>query len=205
MSVSPPSAGLRRAARVAVSTVLAFGMSAGAVAEVRTSTQIHSYYVSGTNARSLVSYMRSHPFHGDGGDAVANVRPSYRLSASTTISGGTCRASRVTLSISFVMTLPRARSASSMSASTRGAWNSFTAFASRHENTHKSIYVQCGNAFVARAQRLTASNCAGLQASIRRLLETEKRACEIRQRAFDRSEYRRLSGLSLFQLAKSSR
>jgi len=193
---------LGRAARFSISAGLAVSIASAAWAGVKSTTQYRSYYVSGSTARSLVSYMRSHPFRGDRGDAVANVRPNYRLSVATKSSGGTCRASVVTLNISFVMTLPRARSESSMASSTRNAWRSFVSFAKRHESTHRNIYVQCGNSFVAKAQRMTNKSCGALQASIRRLLESEKRACESKQRAFDRREYGRVKNLSLFRMGR---
>jgi predicted secreted Zn-dependent protease len=132
---------------------------------------------------------------------MANVRPSYALSVVTRQTGGVCRASSVTLNIRFVMTLPRART-SSMSSGTRAAWNSFVAFARRHENTHRSIYLSCANAFVAKAERMTASTCSGLQAAIRTRLASEQRACDARHRAFDRSEAGRARGLRLFTLAR---
>jgi predicted secreted Zn-dependent protease len=193
-----------RFARCAIAAFLSVSLGADAFAEVKTSTQTRSYGVGGTTAASLVSYMRSHPFRGDHGDAVANIRPYYGLTTATKQTGGTCRASNVTLSIRFVMTLPYARSPSAMGSSTRSAWSSFVAFTRRHEETHKRIYVQCGNTFVAKAQRLTASNCGALNASIRQLLESEKRACDARQRAFDRADYNRVFGLSLFTMARSS-
>jgi len=193
-----------RIGRTAVVAGLIAGLGTTAFAEVRSSTQTRSYSVGGTTARSLVSYMRSRPFHGSRGDAVANIRPSYALNVATRQSGSVCRASKVTLNIRFVMTLPRAQSTSAMNASTRSAWNAFVAFTRRHEETHRSIYVQCGNNFVAKAERMTASNCGALQASIRQLLEREKSACEARQRAFDRSEYRRVAGLSLFRMARGT-
>ncbi|MCB1490149.1 MAG: DUF922 domain-containing protein [Bauldia sp.] len=192
----------RRAARIAVSVALAAGIATSAWAGVKTSTQYRSYYVSGSTARSLVSYMRSHPFRGDRGDAVANVRPNYRLSMATKSSGGTCRASAVNLHIAFTMTLPRARSESAMASSTRNAWRSFVSFAKRHESTHRNIYIQCGNSFVAKAQRMTNKSCGALQASIRRLLESEKRSCEAKQRAFDRRDYGRVRNLSLFRMGR---
>jgi predicted secreted Zn-dependent protease len=193
---------IRSAGWVALGVVLAGSFGAGALAEVRTSTVTRGYSVGGTTASSLVSYMRSNPFHGDSGDAVGNIRPYYSVSSVTRQSGGTCRASKVTLNIRFVMTLPQARSAAAMGASTRSAWNSFVAFTRRHEETHRSIYIQCGNAFVAKAQRLTASTCGALHASINRLLEAEKRACATRHRAFDRAEASRLRNLSLFRMAR---
>jgi predicted secreted Zn-dependent protease len=194
----------RTATRGALGTVLAGSLCVGALAEVRSSTQTQSYSVGGTTAASLVSYMRSNPFHGSKGDAVANIRPNYALNIATSQNGGTCRASKVTLNIRFVMTLPRARSASAMGSSTRSAWNSFVAFSRRHEETHRSIYVKCGNDFVAKAERMTASSCAALQASIRKLLETDKAVCEGRQRAFDRADYGRVASLGLFRMARGS-
>jgi predicted secreted Zn-dependent protease len=184
--------------------LLAGSLSVAALADVRTTTQSRAYSVNGSTASSLVSFMRSNPFRGDTGDAVANVRPYYTLNVATKATGGTCRASGVTLNIRFVMTLPHARSISAMASSTRSAWNSFVAFTRRHEDTHRRLYIQCGNSFVAKAQRLTASSCGAVQASIRRLLEAEKRACDSRQRAFDRADYGRINGLSLFQMARGS-
>ena len=66
--------------RAAVVAGVAGSLSVGALADVRTSTQTRSYSVGGTTATSLVSYMRSNPFHGARGDAVANIRPNYALS-----------------------------------------------------------------------------------------------------------------------------
>lgn len=193
---------VRSASRIAICATIAFGMSATAMAGVSTSTQYRSYTVSGSTAKSLVSYMKRNPFRGDRGHAVANVRPYYKLSVATRTSGGTCRASTVNLNIRFVMTLPKARSESSMASSTRSAWRSFVSFAKRHENVHRSSYIGCGKSFVAKAQRMTNKSCAGLQAQIRRQLETDKRACERKQTAFDRREYGRVRGLALFRMAR---
>lgn len=193
---------VRWAGRTAVATGVAAGLHAAAMADVRTSTRTQSYSVGGTTAASLVSYMRANPFRGANGDAVANIRPSYALRIASKQSGGTCRPSEVTLDINFVVTVPRARSA--LGGSTQSAWNSFVAFAKRHEDTHRRIYVECGNAFVAKAEKLSASSCAGLDASIRGLLEAEKRACDSRQRAFDRADYGRINGLALFKMAGGS-
>jgi predicted secreted Zn-dependent protease len=185
-----------------LAAVLLGSLSSQAFAGVRSSTTYRSYMVGGTSASSLVSYMRSRPLAGDHGPAMANIRPSYALSVATRQAGGVCRASSVTLNIRFVMTLPAART-SSMSSKTRAAWNSFVAFARRHENTHRSIYLGCANSFVATAERMTAVNCGSLQAAIRGRLAAEQRACEARHRAFDRSEAARARGLSLFRLARS--
>lgn len=196
------SSWLGRGARLLTVAVSLAGFSAAVSAEVRTTTQQRAYNVSGSTSKSLVSYMRSRPLRGDHGNAVANIRPTYRISAPTKMIGGTCRAPKVTLHIRFVMTLPRARSESAMASSTRNAWRSFVSFSRRHEQTHRKIYIQCGNTFVAKAQKMTNKSCAGLQAALRRQLETEKRACERKHRAFDRRERGRINSLSLFRMAR---
>jgi predicted secreted Zn-dependent protease len=190
---------VRRAASFSVAAGIAISLNLGAAAEVRTSTRTQYYPVGGTSARTLVGYMRSNPYRGSNGDAVANIRPSYSLNVASRQSGGTCRPTKVTLNINFTVTVPRARSA--LDGATRTAWNGFVSFAKRHEEGHRRIYIQCGNAFVAKAERLSASNCATLQAATRRLLEVEKGVCEGRQRAFDRSEYGKVAGLALFKIA----
>lgn len=200
-----PNSGKLRRRRIGAAVLIAAGfVLAGtpATADVRTTTSSRSYSVGGSTAAALVSYMRSRPIRGDYGNAVANIHPTYNLSVATAAGKGGCRASKVTLKIHFAMTLPTART-SGMAASTRSAWNSFAAYARSHENTHKRIYIQCGNNFVAKAQRVTASSCGAVQASVRRLLESEKRSCESKQRAFDRAERSRIASMSLFRMARS--
>jgi predicted secreted Zn-dependent protease len=198
-SIAPRRFGSRGIAALAAASLVLSGEFAAA--GVSTSTQTSSYRVGGSTATDLVSYMRYHPFHGDSGAAVANIRPSYSLSVVTSQGGGACRASAVNLRVSFVMTLPSASSAAAMSPATRAAWNSFVAFARRHEERHRAIYLQCANTFVAKAKQMTAGSCLGLNVNIRNLLESQKRACDRLQLAFDRQDAPRVLGLSLFAMA----
>jgi predicted secreted Zn-dependent protease len=142
--------------------------------------------------------MRSNPFRGDRGGAVANIRPRYTLDVATKKTGGSCRVSKVNLKIRFVLTLPRAKE-SAMSPRTRSLWRGFVTFARRHEQRHRSIYLQCARNFAAKAQRLSGSSCGSLKASARRMLNAEQRACDRRHAAFDRSERRRLGRQPLFR------
>lgn len=198
-SIAPRRFGSRgNAVLAALALVLSVVEATGGVS---TSTRIVTYRVVGSSASDLVSYMRRNPFPGDHGAAVANIRPSYSLSIAGKQAAGGCRASSVNLKVSFVMTLPSASGA--MSPATRAAWNGFVAFARRHEEGHRAIYLQCANAFVAKAQQMTAATCMGLDASIRSLLESQKRACDRQQAAYDRRDGPRVTGLGLFAMAGS--
>jgi len=190
-----------RAVAIAVVAIALATDSLTALAGV-TSTTSHRYYsVSGTSKATLARKIRSNPFRGDGGRAVANIRPKYALNVTTKNVGKTCRVTDVNLNIRFLLTLPRADE-KAMSASTRSLWRGFVSFARRHEERHRAIYLQCARNFAAKAQRLSGSSCAGLKARAQRLLNAEDRACDRRHAAFDRSERRRLSRQPLFRTAR---
>src|SRR5213076_1703304 len=111
---------------------------------------LHAYVVGGTSGPGLVSYMRRRPFPGDNGPAVANIRPHYTLSVDTTYADAVCKPSDIDLNIDFVMTLPAAKTPAAFSPWTRSAWNGFVDFARRHEETHRTIYLDCADDFVAK-------------------------------------------------------
>jgi predicted secreted Zn-dependent protease len=171
-----------------------------AIAGVTSTTSQRYYTVSGTAKSTLARRMRSNPFRGDGGGAVANIRPKYSLDVVTKKTGSSCKVVQANLKVRFTLTLPRAKE-SAMSAGTRSVWRSFVSFAKRHEQRHRDIYLQCARNFVAKAQRISGSNCAGLKAKAQRLLNAEDRACDKRHAAFDRSERRRLGSQALFRTA----
>ena len=181
-----------------------FADSLAAFAGVTSTTSTRYYNVSGTTKKTLAHKMRSNPFRGDRGGAVANIRPKYTLDVKTVKTGGTCKASNVNLRVRFVLTLPRAKEGA-MSSGTRSVWRSFVSFARRHEQRHRSIYMQCARNFVAKAKRLTAPSCGAVKAKARRLLNAEDRACDRRHAAFDRSERKRLVRQPLFRSTRTAR
>lgn len=200
----PAGSGRKLRNLVAATLAAAFLLDGSAVAGVTSATATRFYSVGGTTQSSLAAKMRANPFRGDRGGAVANIRPRYSLSVATKQDGGTCRVSSVNLRVSFVLTLPRAKEAA-MSSGTRSAWRGFVSFARRHEQGHRSIYMQCAHNFTVKAQRLSGSSCGGLQSQARRLLDAENRACDKRHAAYDRSERRRVSGLALFRNTRTAK
>jgi predicted secreted Zn-dependent protease len=175
-----------------------------ASAEVRSSTATRFYSVGGTTQAGLAANMRSNPFRNEGGGGVANMRPNYSLSVTTAKDGAMCQVKNVNLSIDFVMTLPKAKE-SAMSSGTLSAWRDFVSFARRHEQGHRSIYMQCAHNFLVKAQALAGPSCGALKATAERLLDAENRACGTRHAAYDRSERRRIGGLALFRTATANR
>jgi predicted secreted Zn-dependent protease len=185
-------------------TMVAAGLAVAAApagAGVSSATVVTDYLVNGTTATGLVSYMLNHPYPAAVSDTVAHIQPHYVLAVATREEGGACRPRSVDLSIRFDIVLPKATQAAAMAPVTLAAWNSFAAFARRHEETRRSIYLQCATEFVAKAMRQVDGSCPALEANVRGLLETAKRLCDARQDDFARIQYPRVLSEKLFVLA----
>ena len=169
-----------------------------AAADIRATTNIHNYHVVGSTSDSLVAYLRSNPFHGPKGPALANIRPTYALNVETREAYGMCSPANVTLNLTFDMTLPKASEAT-MGADTQYAWRTFVNFARKHEETHRAIYLDCARTFLSEAAKLSTSGCESLKAQAAQLLAAENRACDLRQQAFDAKDGPRVLGLALFK------
>lgn len=182
------------------------GSCFAASANPRSITIIRDYRVHGNTERSLVNSMKSRPFRGDKGPALANVRPRYRLTTETLKLDRLCRIKTIDLSIRFIMTLPRAVNSDQFNPRTRRAWASFRAFSKRHENVHRGIYMNCARSFLREARRLSvAGSCSALKRRVSRMLRDQKRDCERFNDAFDRRELSRLRALALFRNARLRR
>lgn len=194
-----------RAALLSVTSTLLIAAASSLVsvpagAGVTSSTEWRDYRVGGTTRAGLLGYMRANPFPGDEGPAYANIRQTYALSLETKEQGSVCRAAAVNIHIHFVITLPKAENTSALAGSARGSWYQFVAFARHHEETRRSIFLQCGQAFVAKAMQLTStSGCMALDAKIRSMFEAAKSACDRRQFAYGRADDPRVRYLGLFR------
>ncbi|PLX38564.1 MAG: hypothetical protein C0606_10275 [Hyphomicrobiales bacterium] len=200
---------LRKALRMAGQIALAAALTLAAgptAAGIKASLVERDYRVHGRSAKAAVSFMKTRPFRGDYGPAMANIRPKYDLRIETRQKAGRCTVRSLSLRIRFTMTLPRAVHRASFDRRTRRAWDSFRAFTRRHELHHKTIYMGCLNRFVKKARRMSSPrSCASLQREIHRALRAADRQCDVRHKAYDRRDFRRLPNLPLFVKARSER
>lgn len=169
-------------------------------------TEIRDYRVYGKTPGELVRYMKRRPFRGDNGPAMANIRPKYKLRTKTVaLKKGTrgCRVQTINLDIRFVMTLPQSMQQKAQSRKTKKVWRSFRAFAQRHEERHRQIYMRCAKRFLAKARKMRhKSSCSRLKRQIDTLLKAEDKACNRQHDAFDRRDFPRVPNLALFREAR---
>lgn len=191
--------GQRTAARVAALLVLSIPLSAApAFGELRHSTAYRHNPIRGTTPAELWRYMAAHPIIDEDGPALANITHEHTLSVKTTKSGGACRAASIDFNWQFVITLPKAVDEARMSGSTRAMWREFTTYLKRHEEHHRTIFLGCGKAFVAKAAKISsARTCSGLKRKIVRFIDKQYAACMTRQRDFDRQEKQTVANLAL--------
>jgi predicted secreted Zn-dependent protease len=170
------------------------------------STAYKSNPVEGTTAAALWRYMLAHPIiDPDDGPAFANITHDHRLSVRTDSAGGLCRVAGLDFTWSFVITLPKAVDYARMDSATRRMWDQFTAYLKRHEEEHRTIFMDCGRSFVPAATKLTGlPGCLGMEKKVRAFVDRQYAACMDRQRAFDRGQKSTIAGLALVRAAQGA-
>jgi predicted secreted Zn-dependent protease len=179
------------------------GAIAPAAAELLYSTAYHQHNVYGATPHELWQYMNAHPIiDPDDGPAYANLTHDHDLKLTVATSNGACRVTDLTFRWNFVLTLPVAADYDRMSAATRSMWDGFVAALKRHEESHRAIFVDCGNAFVPAATRLTGpAGCFGMERKVRRFIDQRYEACMAEQKAFEGRDRPHIVGLPFIRAA----
>ncbi len=182
---------------------LLMGDIASASAELLHSTQYRTHAVHGTTPTEVWRYMNAHPIiDPDDGPAYANLTHDHELKFQVATQNGACRVTALTFRWNFVLTMPKAVDYGGMSASTKSMWTSFVAGLKRHEETHRSIFLDCGAAFVPQASRLTGpAGCFGMQRKVRRFIDQRYAMCMAKQKAFESRDRSRILGLAFIRAA----
>lgn len=171
-----------------------------ALGDLRYTTEYRSNPIKGTTPEQLRRYMAAHPIIDEDGPARANITHDHTLSVKSKKSGGACVVANLDFSWRFVITLPEAVDKTRMSPATRAKWEEFTAYLKWHEEHHRTIFLRCGNQFMAEAAKITRPrNCFGMKRKVRQFVEERYDACMVTQRAFDRKERKRVENLSIFR------
>ncbi|MCB1489596.1 MAG: DUF922 domain-containing protein [Bauldia sp.] len=166
-------------------------------------TQYRDHPVRGTSPPEIWRYMNAHPIMDpDDGAAYANLTHDHDLSLKVATSNGACRVTSLTFRWNFVLTLPKAADYARMSAANKSLWTNFVAGLKRHEETHRSIFIKCGQTFVPEATRLTGpSGCVGMQRKVRRFIDQRYASCMAQQKAFEKRDRSRVLGLPFIRAA----
>lgn len=161
------------------------------VAQPVTTTKVKHYVVNGTTAQSLDQQMTTRgPWHGRG-RAYANivVNPGF---TGQLVQGSSCNLHNFKVTAEFTMTLPKLANGAKLSRDLQSRWASFVSFVRRHEEGHRTIWLDCMSKAERRVAALRAGTCPELNSKIDRVFEEEWQVCERRQDAYDLAEQQKL-------------
>lgn len=199
-----PGAAARRLtiASIAIGSVLC-GLQT-AVAEPISDTEIKYYTVESTTAGSLNEEMIAKgPLHGPG-RAYAKIvaKPDY---SGQLVQDRTCRLEDFTVRAAFTMTLPKLGANTKLSPGLLARWQSFEKFVRRHEEGHRTIWIETMEAAETRISDLRAATCRDLQVEIDEVFQEQWSAGERRQIAYDLADQAKLVRHPLLVAAASAR
>ena len=151
-----------------------------------TSHTTYSYFpVHGNSLSELHRDMASHGPTANGvrGFGVTSAMPGTQMNAAACKRNGEYH-----FGIDFVIQLPKAASPDSLSLAELGLWNRFAQFVKKHEEVHRSIWMNCAVKFEQKLQASAAQNCASGQAKVTRLWSEMLATCGPKQVAFDAAQ-----------------
>jgi predicted secreted Zn-dependent protease len=165
----------------------------GSKATAQPTTSYVHYLVAGNSAQSLFESMLNNGPRVGGGKAYASTRMDPNLSASTISSGGRCRVASFKMNMSFTIRLPQIDEDRKIEPALRQSFDRFYAFAKRHEETHRKIWLQCAAEAEALATGVVAESCAEAEARSLKIVEEVSKSCDRRHAEFDAGEQKKLT------------
>jgi predicted secreted Zn-dependent protease len=175
----------------AIFALLAACLGPQAVAQPTTS-YVH-YLVTGESAQSLFESMLSNGPRVGGGKAYASTRMDPNVKASTVAAGGQCRVDHFKMEMTFTIRLPQLENDRNVAPALRRSFERFYEFARRHEEKHRTIWLECAAEAEAMATGVTAGSCTEAEARSLKIVEEVSKRCDQRHAAFDAGEQKQLS------------
>jgi predicted secreted Zn-dependent protease len=173
-----------------LAAVLAAVSSAAGAGTVAT-TRYDYYLISGGSAVELYDAMLRRGPHVDGDKAYAATSATSSQQGKL-VGGQSCRIADYSVKIDFVIRLPKLRDPGGLTAEERRRFQRFAQFLRRHEETHRSIWLDCAAKLERKVANIEASTCAQAEAKSERLWKEMRSSCSLRHQAFDAADQKRL-------------
>jgi predicted secreted Zn-dependent protease len=165
----------------------------GAAARPPVTKYVH-YPVAGPSAQSLYGSMLRNGPHVGGNRAYASISMVPRIVSDYVQQGkASCRIQKFAIDVTFTIRLPELKQRSKLSADVRKNFAAFYAFARRHEETHRSIWLKCAADAEAAVNTISARNCSDANRKALKAIEKMNTCRASRDLAFDNAEQVRLA------------
>ncbi len=156
-------------------------------------TKYVHYPVAGPSAQSVYNSMLRNGPHVGGDRAYASITMVPNISAFVQQGESFCRIRNFTIDVTFTIRLPELKQGVKLGADVRKNFAAFYAFAKKHEETHRSIWLQCAAETEAAVNAISAKNCPEANRRALKAIEKMNTCRATRDLAFDNAEQQRLA------------
>lgn len=165
---------------------------AGEVSAKPHATTKYTYYpISGNSAVALYNAMIRRGPHVNGSKAYA-ATSATSSQRGILAQGKSCQIKNYRFSIDFTIRLPRFANEASLPSETRKGWRAFSDFLRRHEETHRSIWLKCGEDLERKIAAVRAKDCKTADRIAAKLWDQMRISCGRKHALFDAAEQKRL-------------
>ena len=166
----------------------AVSVSLTPLSTVAPKTEYAHYKVEGETIEGLYRSMLSRGPKVGGNQAYASTKMDMAVATKTSPLAGRCRVDDIKLRLTFTIKLPELDERARISQDIRQNFQRFYEFARQHEETHRSIWLQCAAEAQTLARRAMGDDCAGAEARALAIVDQVGKQCDARHAAFDSGE-----------------
>lgn len=155
-------------------------------------TTKYSYYsIGGDTAAEIYNAMIRRGPHVNGARAYASTSATSSQEGKLA-QGQNCTVQDYRLKIDFVIRLPRIKNDKVLTGATRARWQQFSQFLKRHEEAHRSIWLDCARDLERQVKAISVADCGVADVKAAKLWEQMRKSCAKKHDAFDAAEQKRL-------------
>ena len=174
-----------------VSGMFALLLPGAVMAKTAAITQYKYYAISGNSPAEIYAAMIKRGPDVNGVNAYASTLATSSQTGRL-IAGKRCQVQDYSYRINFVINLPKLKNEAALFGQTKAKWGQFKSFLKSHEETHRSIWMGCAQALESKVRALRTKDCKSLDSEAARLWQKSKAGCDVKHRAWDKAEQKRL-------------
>ena len=162
-----------------------------AVAQPSQTTKYVYYSIAGDSASKIYNAMIKRGPHVNGAKAYASTAATSSQQGKLS-QGKSCEIQDYRLKIDFVIRLPRISNPKALTGTAGSRWQQFSQFLKKHEETHRSIWLDCAAQLEEDVRAINAADCSVADAKATRLWTQMRQSCARRHDAFDAAEQKKV-------------
>lgn len=175
---------------ILIAALLAISPALAQAKPVYTTKYVY-YSVGGNTPESIYKAMLSKGPRVNGAKAYAATTATTRQDGKLMMAKS-CQIEDYKLRLDFQIKLPKIKNEKVLSASDRERWKQFAVFLKKHEETHRSIWLECAANMERKIRAIKARTCDEVDKQAEKLWDQTRAECSKKHDAFDKAEQKKL-------------